>query len=370
MQPVVRLLPPRLGALLALEEDSGFSRRLQAVHEAAARAIGKLGELDLVKYEDGPVGDDVSADLSLWEELAPVVGSTMADVHGLITEIGAQFPVGELTVDAKHREIDGLLQGTADALRSEVGQFGMRVRDPSVVGDRWNLIAELQSFRFQFRNRIGSMVYETAAVLGECKRREVEPGYEEALATTLVVRSTTADLRRLMRSRIHKLSEAAPEQVTPNAQQTEKELNAFGRTAAWRALRAQDKKHILAFRRDLQALLAKPALTKFEVLEVLEPFVDFVDDFSAINNRQILIDHDQEVQASVGVVLERAMSATAYAEKLAAFNEAVGLGQSLYGRNGRFDGFLRKLRKVPLTEQTLPAEVEQFVTLLAGLSHE
>lgn len=74
------------------------------------------------------------------------------------------------------------------------------------------------------------------------------------------------------------------------------------------------------------------------------------------------------MQASVGVVLERAMNAMAYEEKLAAFNEAVGMGQSLYGRSADFDSFLRKLRKTPLTEQTLPAEVEQFLVLLAGLS--
>ena len=69
-----RLLPPKLGALLALEPDVRFADRLRHVAEAAARAIGKLGELDLVKYEDSPI--EASADLSLWEELAPVVGST------------------------------------------------------------------------------------------------------------------------------------------------------------------------------------------------------------------------------------------------------------------------------------------------------
>lgn len=363
---VDRLLPARLGALLALEEDSAFAARLRAVHEAAARAIGKLGELDLIKYEDSPI--EGSADLSLWEEVAPIVGGTMADVHALITEIAAQFPEGELVVDPRQNQVDQVLQIAARELRAEVGQFGMRVRDPSVVGDRWNLIAELQAFRFQFRNRIGSMVYESASALGECKRREVEPGYEEALGSTLVVRSTTADLRRLMRARIHKVSEAAPEQVVPNAQQTEKELNVFGRTAAWRALRAQDKKEIIEFRQKLQALIARPDVTKIDVLEILEPFVEFVDGFSAVNNREILVDHDQEVQASVGVILERAMNAMNYEEKLAAFNEAVGMGQSLYGRSAEFDSFLRKLRKTPLTEQTLPAEVEHFLVLLAALS--
>lgn len=363
-----RLLPPRLGALLALEEDVQFSGRLRAVYEAAARAIGKLGELDLIKYEDAPIAGDGGADLSLWEELAPVVGGTMADVHALITEIAAQFPPGELVIDPRQNQVDMVLQKASDELKGEVGQFGMRVRDPSVVGDRWNLIAELQAFRFQFRNRIGSMVYETAAVLGECKRREVEPGYEEALGSTLVVRSTTADLRRLMRARIHKLGEAPADQVVVNAQQTEKELNAFGRTAAWRALRAQDKKEILEFREKLRTLIANPAVSKIDILEILEPFVEFVDGFSAVNNREILVEHDQEVQASVGVVLERAMNAMAYEEKLAAFNEAVGMGQSLYGRSPDFDSFLRKLRKTPLTEQTLPVEVEQFLVLLAGLS--
>jgi hypothetical protein len=44
------------------------------------------------------------------------------------------------------------------------------------------------------------------------------------------------------------------------------------------------------------------------------------------------------------------------------------MGQSLYGRSSELDAFLRKLRKTPLTEQTLPGEVEHFLVLLAGLS--
>jgi hypothetical protein len=367
--PVVdRPLPPGLVALLARVEDAHFAQRLRAVYEAAARAIGKLGELELIKYEEQADESDGGANLSLWEELAPVVGGTIADVHALITEIGNQFPAGESAVEPRQSQVAAILQKTCDELKAEVGRFGMRVRDPSVVGDRWNLIAELQSFRFQFRNRIGAMVYETASVLGECKRREVEPGYEEALGSTLVVRSTTADLRRLMRARIQKVSEALPEQLVANAQQTEKELNAFGRTAAWRALRAQDKKVILEFRKKLKQVISRPDVTKVDVLEILEPFVEFVDGFAAVNDREILIEHDQEVQASVGVLLERAMNAIAYEEKLAAFNEAVGMGQSLYGRSPALDSFLRKLRKTPLTEQTLPGEIEQFLGLLAGLS--
>lgn len=360
-----RLLPPRLGALLALESDQSFAGRLGRVLEAAARAIDKLGDLELIKYEDAPI--DASADLSLWEELAPVVGSTIADVNALLGELASQFPEGELEVDERHAGVDSALQRGSTELRAEVTAFGMRVRDPSVVGDRWNLISELQSFRYRFRDRIGAMVFDAAQQLADCRRREVDPGYDEELAATLVVRSTTADLRRLMRSRIHKVSEAGPEDVEWNARQIEKELNAFGRTAAWRALRAHDKKAILEFRTRLKEI-AQPDLNKLDLLSLLEPFVEFCDNFDAINRRELLIQHDQEVLATMGVTLERAVNAGTDSDAFEAFTEAVGVAQAMYGKNGDFDGFLRKLRKTPVTVETVRAEVEQFLVIMANLS--
>jgi hypothetical protein len=362
---VERLLPARLGALLALEPDAAFSGRLTRVLEAAARAISKLGELDLIRFEDSPI--DASADLSLWEELAPVVGSTIADVNALLNELANQFPEGELNVESRHVAIDAALQVAAKELRSEVTAFGMRVRDPSVVGDRWNLISELQSFRYRFRDRIGAMVFEVAQALGDCRRRDVDPGSEEELAATLVVRSTTADLRRLMRSRVHKVSEAQAEDVEWNAQQMEKELNAFGRTAAWRALRAQDKRVILEFRSKLKTL-TREDLGKAELLALLEPFVEFTDAFENVNRRELLVQHDQEVLASMGVLLERAVNAGSDADALQAFSEAVGVAQSMYGRELEFDAFLRKLRKTPVTLATARSEVEQFLVLMANVS--
>jgi hypothetical protein len=339
--------------------------RLARVLEAAARAIDKLGDLDLVKYEDAPI--DASADLSLWEELAPVVGSTIADVNALLAELAAQFPEGELGVDPKQTAVDTSLQKGAHELRGGVTDFGMRVRDPSVVGDRWNLIGELQSFRYRFRERIGALVFEVSQHLGDCRRRDVDPGYDEELAATLVVRSTTADLRRLMRARIQKVGEALPEDVEWNAQQIEKELNAFGRTAAWRALRAQDKRAILEFRTRLKEI-SRPDLGKLDLLSLLEPFVEFCDNFEAINRRELLVQHDQEVLATMGVTLERAINAASDADSHQAFVEALGQAQAVYGRNTDFDTFLRKLRKTPPTPETVRGEVEQFLVLMANLS--
>ena len=218
-----------------------------------------------------------------------------------------------------------------------------------------------------FVEQLGALVFEVAQQLGDCRRREVDPGYDEELAATLVVRSTTADLRRLMRARIHKVSEAEAEDVEWNAKQVEKELNAFGRTAAWRALRARDKKAILEFRTRLTELTV-PTLGKLDLLSVLEPFVEFCDGFEAINQRDLLIHHDQEVLATMGVALERASTSSSDIESHDAFVEALGLAQTMYGRNGDFDLYLRKLRKTPSRPETVRSEVEQFLVIIANVS--
>lgn len=359
-------LPPKLEALIAAEPDPDFGARTRLVSLAAGRAIDAMGELDLIQYEEPDV--EGSADLSMWETVAPIIGATIAEVNTLSAQIDASFPVGELLVEERMQQVTSSFQTAAQELKTEVMNFGMRVRDPSVVGDRWNLITELQIFRFRFRDRIGKMVWDAASAFGECKRREVEPGYDQALASTLVVRAMTADLRRLMRVRIHKVSEAAPTEMLAQAQQMEKELNAFGRTAAWRALRAQDKKGILEFRYKLRQMIAAGAPTKLELLELLEPFVEFVDGFGGISQREILVQHDQEVLASVGVVLERAMNTEAVDERLAAFKEALDFGQSLYGRSPEFDAFLRNARKGLPAPEVLPEQLEQFLVHIAGLS--
>jgi hypothetical protein len=333
---------------------------------AAARTISQLGELDLVQYEEPDV--EGSADLSMWEKVAPIIGSTIAEVNTLVAQADVSFPPGELLVDARQQQAEQLVTTGSAELKAEVMNFGMRVRDPSVVGDRWNLLTELQTFRFRFRDRIGKLVWELASVFGECKRREVEPGYDEALASTLVVRTMTADLRRLMRVRIHKVGEASPADMLGQAQQMEKELNAFGRTAAWRALRAQDKKGVLEFRARLRQLIGGGAPTKIEILELLEPFVEFVDGFAGISQREILVQHDQEIQATVGVALERAMNALSNEEKLVAYKEALDAGMTLYGRSAEFDVFLRNQRKGLPPPEALAETLEQFLVQIAGLS--
>jgi hypothetical protein len=364
------VLPPRLSELLAAEPDPSFVGRLGPVLEGAARAIARLGDLDLVRYEDAPI--DESADLSLWEELAPVVGSTIADVNALLTELSTQFPEGEAHFEPKPLAVEATLRQGAQELRSGVMAFGMRVRDPSVVGDRWNLIGELQAFRLRFRDRIGALVFEVASHLGECRRRDVDPGYVEELSAALLVRSTSADLRRLMRARVQQVAEAPQMDVAWHARQIEKELNAFGRTAAWRAFRAQDKRAVLEFRTRVKALetpaLEHRELDHAELLALLEPFAAFCDELEAANRREVLVAHDLEVLAALGPTLEQAASAASREQAREALLEALAQAQALYGRSADLDVGLRRLKKTPPTVETVRGDLEQFVVLVSRLS--
>lgn len=339
---------------------------MRRVHEAAARAIDRLQDLDLLKYDDVPI--DGSADLSLWEEVAPHLSATLTEVNTLLSEIRTHFPFGELYTDRKHAYVDEAIQAAAAKLQAEVAELGQRVRDPSVVADRWALIAELQIFRTGFRETIGSMVFDSASVLDEVKRQEVEPGYEDALQMALSVRSTSTDLRRLMRARLQKVADAEPEDVEWNAQQLEKELDSFGRTPAWRAIRAQDKKQILEFRGRLKEI-NRPGVKKTELAALLEPFVEFVDGFASVNQREILLVHDREVSAQIGVQLETVMSlaSTNPDESLARFQEALGAAVAMYGRSPELDSFIRKTRKSPPAAAEVGITAEIFTGLLANL---
>ena len=341
--------------------------QLRAIYEAATTAIEALGELELIRYDDAPV--DASADLSLWEEMAPLLGGTIAAVNALLAEMGVQFPAAELPFEPTHVRIHHIVQGTEAELKIEVSNFGMRVRDPAVVGDRWNLVTELQSFRYSTRNRIGNMVFETASVLGECRRPEVDPGYGEELAHALAIRSATTELRRTLKERLKSIAAAENEDVEWNAQQLVRELKEFGTAKAWVFLRAGDKKQIIEFRQSIEAI-SRRDLKKKELALTLNPFVEFIASFKKINQRELLMQHDREVVASCGVAVERVLTLINEGraqESVMHLRKILVYARSIYGRSSEFDNWLRAMGEGQFTPEDVPAACEQFLGLMSGL---
>jgi hypothetical protein len=386
--PVLSL--PLLDVLSGMA-DRALSGRLRKVYLAAASAITRLSDIDLIKYETTVT--DGSPDLSLWEEMAPVIRDTVVDVNALLTVIREQFPepppggiaatlsqaieeVGPLpgvSPEERHaREAEKAIHESSRHLSQHITHLGERMRSPSIVSDRWNLLAEIQAIRSKFRELIGDLVYLTASLFVEVHRKDVVPGYPDEVRASVLIRSTVTDLTRLLASRVEKVREAEGEDITWYAQQLEKDLDSFGRTPAYRALRAQDKRQIIEFRHAMGKLVPKESLSKDELIEPLKPFSAFIGSLSKVNNREVLIQHDREVWAACGVRLEQAENLCDLHPPEAAeiLGQAVEEAQGLYGRDGNLDTFLRKVRKNPASASDPKAvriELNLFRELLASL---
>ena len=84
-------LSPTLEQALAKVLDPRLSNKLREVCIAGATAIERLAAIDLVKHEPTSA-DSYSADLSLWEEMAPTVRDTLVAAQRLMAAMRGQFP--------------------------------------------------------------------------------------------------------------------------------------------------------------------------------------------------------------------------------------------------------------------------------------
>ena len=377
------LLPPALESALSAVPESQSSRLHQVCHGAAS-ALARLTDLDLLQYES-PVTTD-SMDLSTWEEMAPVVAATLREVNAFIDLVRTQLAVqpavsrsglaslveDAVLDDAARARLERVLESAASQLFEQVQTLGAKVRDPGVVADRWNLLAEVQASRTRFREHIGTLVFDLVAPFADVERSEVVPGLADEVTGAVTVRAAVADLRRILESRASKLRQASAEDVQWHAQHLEQEMDAFGRTAPYRSLRAQDKRRLIEYRHEVRAMAAVPLPSKADVMDVCQRVLELVKSLMVVNQRSLLRRHDHEVWARSGVKLEQAEALLVIDRRAAAvaLAEAAELAAGLYGRSEPLDDFLRRARKQSLalvpTEEVGPV-VEEFRALLAGL---
>ena len=378
------LLPPALESALSAVPESQ-SARLRQLCNGAANALARLTDLDLLQYES-PVTTD-SLDLSTWEEMAPVVGATIREVNAFVdhvrTQLAAQPPArgdglaslveDAVLDDAARARLEEVLRQAASQLFEQVQTLGSRVRDPSVVADRWNLLAEVQASRTRFREHIGTLVFDLVAPFADVERAEVVPGHAEEVAGAVAVRAAVADLRRVLEARAARLQQASAEDVQWHAQHLEQEMDAFGRTAPYRSLRAQDKRRLIEYRHEVRSMAALALPSKAEVGALCQRVLELVRGLAVVNQRALLRRHDHEVWARSGVKLEQAetLLGTDRRSAAVALAEGVEIAAGLYGRSDPLDDFLRRSRKQSLAlvdAESVGRVVDEFRGLLAGLS--
>jgi hypothetical protein len=382
-------LPPKLEGALLQVPDQAFAVKLRSVFRVAAQTLGQLSDVDLVRYE--APDSESSWDLALWEELAPVIAATVTGINSLVSTVRRELaPKGQGTdlaslldrtvnevvgeADAERTaEVQRTLRRESDELAALVAQLGERVRTPAVVSDRWNLLAEVQSFRSRFRSEVGNLVFDVATRYSDLPREALVPGHAESLEAALAVRAALADLRRTIEARCAALRKAATEDVQWHAAQLGAELDGFGASPAYRSLRAQDKRFLVEARARLRGMKVDVRGAEDVVLAFAAEFVSWLRGLSAVSHRAMLVEHDHAAWAAAAVRLEQAEEWLGADPRRAAreLAEAAELARPLRGRDAGLDEFLLNRNSDALSKlapEEARAAVEEFRGVLAGLA--
>jgi hypothetical protein len=378
---------------IAQSFDAALRDRVTLLLMAAAEAIVQLGDLDLVRFEAGQ--EQGGHTLALWEDLAPVMSSTVEQVNELIAGATAQFPAPpeDETLDdldaafapasraqpkeegapkSTAEEIAALVAAVCSGMRRDVTRLGDRLRNPTVMGDPWMLIQDLLEFRGRVRLALGELIYQVCSFIAVVDRDNVVPGYVAELEKGLLVRNATTNLAFLFRGHAKRIGAAPDDRILAALQDALKDVHAFSRTGALPQLRTSDKRIFLETRATLYALAKAAAPSAVEIRQSVENLARFLDSMSVVSRRENLRLHDRAQLARAGRHLEAAQVNLGVPEiarrELA---DAVKAAFSLYGRDAQLDAYLRAQRHFPvdwLNESELALEIARVAALLGGVT--
>lgn len=293
-------LPPQLLALLDGVIDRELAARLGDVMAAAGRCIERLAGINLVALEPKESGEG-SADLALWEKMAPAVGETVVAVNELCAVIDESFPparsrsslFGEDGSDQRAEyEAAAVFRAIGPLIQKEVSEVGAIMRRPELLSSPWSLLAELQRLRADIRARVSDGVYLSAAALGAVSREDVVPGFAQEVMRALSFRGTEAALRRTARQRLENPATGGAKL----AKSLEEDFEVFTAMPAWRHVKIETKRAMLELRVRLVGLAADEATTAAAVSEAVNPMLGVLAATSFELSRRLLIAHDRHAR--------------------------------------------------------------------------
>jgi hypothetical protein len=340
-------LPKGLQAVLDGIVDRELAGRLTRLGVAAAFCIEQLQAIVLVSLEPA-TAEDGTADLSLWEQMAPAVADTVASISGLTVVIDQEFPeqasrTGVFSTERSDERAEAeaalVFRTVGSHLKKELQQVRDMVRRPELMASRWALLEELQRLRADFRRRVGDAVYLSAAATGTVRREDVVPGAQQEVQRALLYRATAADLIKQVKARLDRADEPLPRLVDA----LRSDLDLFASMPAWRHVQAGPKRHLLL----VKALLGHEQLTRPAVDEAVRSLLDVLADVSDELTRDVLSSHDLQVIVDAAFRLEQArlhVKLGTGAEGWA-FGAALSIVEKLRGRDERLDLLVRDARK-------------------------
>jgi len=377
---------------VARQFEDDLRERVTRLLLASAEAILKLVDLDLVRHESDE--EQGGHTIALWEELAPVMGSTVQHVNELIANATEQFPpppekdtidnlddafgpsAGESSSEddapqSTEIEIAKLVAAVCGGMRHDVAHLGERLRNPQVMSDPWMLISDLLEFRGRVRAGLGELIFQVCSFVAEVDRQEVVPGYAADLENGIIIRTATSNLAFLFRGHTKRIGASSDERITAALHDALKDLHAYSRTRALPSLRTSDKRIFLETRATLYKLLKVTPPKSREIKNAVENLARFLDSMSVVSRRENLRLHDRAMLAKAGRHLEAAQFNLGTPEVARQeLIDAVQTASLLYGRDVQLDAYLRAQRHFPVSwlhDPEIAIEIERFGALLAGI---
>jgi hypothetical protein len=347
--------------------DQQLSGRLVRVHTAVASAIEQLATINLLSLEPA---DDAEADLSHWERMAPAVRETVAQVSVVCSVIEEEFPEhttrsgvfsAETSDDRAEAESALVFRAVAQHLKKDVASVGSLLRRPELVASPWALLGELHRLREACRQRMGDAVYLSAASTGVVRREDVVPGALKDVQRALLYRTSVADLNRSVAARL----EYGKADGLKTAQALLTDFELFTSMPGWRHVRAESKRQMVVVKRELKNAIAKGPLATSLLAALVEPVMTSLSHVAARLSLVMLAGHDRMVWAELTMKLEQVLLHMQLDTGGASLplSSAATAAEKLRGRDEKFDGFLRVLRKDPVDElppQRVAAIFEAF----------
>jgi hypothetical protein len=292
-------LSDRVVALLDGVVNRDVASRLAEVMTSCARCIERLSGINLVALEPKDAGDG-SADLGLWEKMAPAVGETVVATNELCAAIDACFPPGgssgsrfghEGSDERAEYEAAAVFRTISPLLQREVAEVGAVMRRPELLSSAWLLLAELQRLRAAIRARVSDAVYLSAAALAPVTRDEVVPGIAQEVTRALSFRGTESALRRTV---LQRLESGNPGPAL--AKSLEQDFEVFTAMPAWRHVKIETKRSMLELRQALVRLAASGDASSEQVKTLAEPMLKMLSDTSFQFSHGLLVTHDREAR--------------------------------------------------------------------------
>jgi hypothetical protein len=249
-------------------------------------------------------------------------------------------------------------------LKSRLLAFADRLQKALDRGDSWALLGELDDFKHQLAKSVQGILFGILVVFpSNATREEILPLYRSAVADAVALRTAITELSYHIGRFNDSLSDE--ELAVPLMVGVADHLARFSARPIYRTLRAEDKKAIIDFRRELYQLRRAKGTAEFSMGRLrlaVEGFSKFLESMHAINHREVLVLHDRKV-------LEEALAAMpqifeiARANELAArfaFDKILDRVAAVIGRNPDLDQALRAHKEHTTPSPGLSVELPQW----------